>query len=401
MRSWWFSVSIGLMGAGLLAFLLLRMRETISTPEALYAIQIAAATKAVSADSYGRNVSAALALLEPCCKAGAWPVAGALIQGDSEFAPRDPEDPLLKMLVVRVRPQENLDHDGIDGWAPLGDPPWLLGPERWVSAHPNLGPISVGELLIEPRRMRYLPLRTGQPVVMDVGDLTEVRVALNSFEIRGGDEVYGFTGMHLWRAVAAVSYLKGMHTRWDASAGVIRGLAPHDGTSCWPDPPSPDWLEARLAALTKGGGWRGRVAVILGEIDLEERVERFLVGHCCDAVEVLETEPERALVALDFASIFLTVLPVMITGIDIHAMSVDLRSAAWVWSQDWEPLRNLVKELEPWAHEATPGVALTELIAAVEAAATGTEVVFECVDEGFPESALVAALRGQLPPVCD
>ena len=148
MRSWWFSVSLTVGGGALLAFLISRIRETISTPEALYAIQVAAATKAVSADEHGRFVSAALEFLVACAKAGAWPVDGALIQGDSRFAAREPDEALLTSLVVLVRPQEG--DVGEVQWQPLGDPPWLHTPSRWVSTFPNSGPISVGELLVEP-----------------------------------------------------------------------------------------------------------------------------------------------------------------------------------------------------------------------------------------------------------
>lgn len=404
MRSWWLPILLIVAPAGLLAFLMLKMKDTISTPEALYSIQVAAATKNVPAETHGEFVGAAFGLLESCGKSGAWPVDGSLISGDTNLSEREEHDPLLKILVIRVRPQEEPKEGSDWQWQKLGSPPWLQKPDTWFSAFPNLGPLSVGELVVEPGALKYLPLRTGKPITLPVDELDEVRIALNSFELRKGDERLAFTGMHVWRALSLLSYLRGMHTRWDHKAGVIRGLAPKDASIDWPEVPTPAQLSDRLVDLSSEA-WSRRVARHVRPLATGDRVERVLAGHLCTACELLSDDPDAAVEAIDEASGLLTALPVSVSGIELHAVSADLRGAAWVWTEEWDALEALIPQLDPWDEDDNEDEFADEddeedahrglMILAKAVAAAGNEEAVELPEEvpGFSDSALVEALR--------
>ncbi len=392
MRSWWLPVTLILVGGCLLTFLLVRMKDTISTPEALYSIQVAAAAKNVPAAAHGEFVGAAFGLLESCAKAGAWPVDGTLISGDTNLAGRDEHDPLIKILVVRTRPQEEPKEGSDWQWQSFGSPPWLQAPDTWVSGFPNLGPISVGELVVEPTALKYLPLRTGKPIVIPTSDLGEVRIALNSCELRAADgKRLAFQGMHIWRALSLASYLNGMHTRWEPEAGVIRGLAPVDASVPWPDVATPAELSDRMVDLSTGPGWAQRIARLVRPLATGDRAERVLAGHLCTAAECLGDDVDAALEAVDEASALLTALPVSVTGVDLHAASADLRGAVWVWREDWDAILGLVPLLDPWAGDDDEEV-LEVLSALVEEVRAGGEPDLSAAEAGFPDSAFLAAL---------
>ncbi|MEL6178441.1 MAG: hypothetical protein AAFS10_05785, partial [Myxococcota bacterium] len=119
---------LALAGLGSVAMAVFRMRNTITTPESVYAIQFHAAAQQIDTNLLSQQLAHLRDHLKRCGQVGLWPLGAEYIQmGDAQDPPQGHQGRcLLPLLAIQVVPSNN---DTVPWTGRFGQQPWLNIPD--------------------------------------------------------------------------------------------------------------------------------------------------------------------------------------------------------------------------------------------------------------------------------
>jgi hypothetical protein len=335
---------LGLLGVGvaLLGWMLWQMGRTVSTAEAVYAIQLQAAARKVPLAQLAPQAEAALETLRGFAALGAWPLEADFLRHEEPAG----EDALRWMPIKAILAKASPDPEG---WITATRAPWLEVNGPWSATVDKMGPLSVGTLFCTRDALRYAHPQARRALEIPLTKIEAVKVRMHALEIKGDGQEWTFVAMHAWRLGSLLAFLRAFEVR--AQQGILWAERARPGAQAdaFAAIPSAEALREAVAALqlsTEAERQAGEAALDLATL---WPTWRALGAGLVRAWAQLRRGEHRAAASglkalLRHAEAFPEgSLPEAALGV-----MDDLLGVALVEARDWAALLEHVADLDPW-----------------------------------------------------